>query len=349
MVLLLKLFAFLIVCSVITLICEISKSRNIAAPITKVGISECAPNVIHFIKIDGGQKEFTFLHFMAFFSAQMNGNFDAIVLHCDVEPTGQWWDLTKMIGPAPIHIDIGMNDCASDTTSNGKRVVKYQHKSDFARICLLDHFGGVYSDLDSIVMRPFGPKLLCGADYVAGIESDEGRNVAVGVIIATPNNQYLKYFGEISQKVFNGKWSTHSVMLNRKLVGNDPRSLVLGAVNFYPHFENRSYFLGNVPLPLEDTEEYFENSGNFVTRESSYAIHVYNSFCLMKEITDKLTSHCETLKWVRVGLNSGDVLAPIQWVVAENVCKVLDEGLLDMNECLDDYAFVCKNVFSDFK
>ena len=306
----------------------------------------CIPNVIHFIKVDGGTRDFSFLHFVALYSAQKHFSPDAVILHCDMCPVGQWWEAAKRTGPAPLHLNIGLSGCFFTWTVSGKAVKKFQHRSDFARLCLLDRYGGVYSDLDSIALRKLGPELLCsGEDFVAGLEDDSTRNAAIGVMLARPSSPYVRHFLEQTHKKFTGAWASHSVLLNAKLVGHDPRCLVVGTQNFYPNFENVTHLSGQQAIPAPGTAEHFASSGKITSWDCSYAQHVFNSFEPMDAVKDKLTDPCTAFRSISDALsNSTAVIAPLQRVVVYTVCEAVEDGVLreEVSACLEEARTVCR-------
>ena len=51
------------------------------------------PKIIHFINI--GSRPFSFIHFLAIYTAQKVNAGAEVYLHLTDEPTGQWWEKAK--------------------------------------------------------------------------------------------------------------------------------------------------------------------------------------------------------------------------------------------------------------
>lgn len=103
------------------------------------------PKIIHFIHI--GKRQFGLLHFVAVRSAHTVNCGYEIVLHCDSEPHGFWWDKAKPhIRVAPI---------IPPTHIGGIPLEHAAHQADVHRLMALGTQGGIYLDLDIVCVRPF--------------------------------------------------------------------------------------------------------------------------------------------------------------------------------------------------
>ena len=70
---------------------------------------------------------------------------ERLLFHHVYEPRGEWWDKAKPL--------LSLRRVTPPTSIFGQTVRKFQHQADVVRLELLLQFGGVYLDLDVLLLR----------------------------------------------------------------------------------------------------------------------------------------------------------------------------------------------------
>jgi len=200
---------------------------------------QAIPKILHFIYVGG--RPFSFIHFLAIFSAWKINQPDVIYLHHTEEPTGEWWTLLRPL--------VKLNRVAPVTQIHGNPVQYPAHQADVIRLEMLRRHGGIYLDLDVISINPFDP--LLRNSVVMGIEP--GTGLCNAVILAQPDASFIvRWQGEYHS--FNGQlWNYHSVVLPGELARKSPTLIKLAGKYdfFYPtHNDPACGYLWGVPPSL---------------------------------------------------------------------------------------------------
>ncbi len=200
------------------------------------------PNIIHFVfgmKQDFGGKPFNLIHYLAIKSAFDVNSPDIIYFHYQYEPSGVWWEKAKHF--------IKLNKIEAPTEIFNNPLCHVAHQADVVRLQMLQKYGGIYLDLDTICVKPFTP--LLSYDFVIGTEANEAflelpflekiirrfiniiflkkkKNNKIGlcnaVILSKPNsnfvNLWISEYKSFRSKGRDAYWAEHSVLLPLKLV-----------------------------------------------------------------------------------------------------------------------------------
>jgi hypothetical protein len=179
------------------------------------------PKVFHFIfglAPDFGGKPFSFFHYVAVRSALcVHPGWKAIV-HYQYEPSGPYWRATRDIAEA--------HKVEAPTEVFGNPLLHYAHRSDVLRLQILQEYGGVYLDMDTICVRPLDD--LCAHDALLGMETCNGKEQGLcnAVILAAAGAAFIqKWLG--AYRTFRSKghdkyWCEHSVQVPAKLARAHP-------------------------------------------------------------------------------------------------------------------------------
>jgi hypothetical protein len=189
------------------------------------------PNIIHFIfglKEDFGGKGFSFLHFLAVYTAWKVNKPEKMFFHYVFEPTGDWWAKAKPY--------LTLNKVNPPEEIFGNALAHFAHKSDVIRLDVLKKYGGIYLDMDVVCINPFRP--LLEKKFVLGIEP--GVGLCNAVILSEPNAEFLSlWYNEY--KTFDGNlWSYHSVQLPWILANRYPSLIHIEGKDsfFYPMYND---------------------------------------------------------------------------------------------------------------
>ena len=200
------------------------------------------PNTIHFVfglNENFGSKPFSFLHFLAVYTAWKVNRPDNIFFHYHYEPDTVWW------GEAKKYLRLHQVEIPQEVFGNP--LAHVAHKADVIRLQQLQKYGGIYLDLDVICLNPFEP--LLRHEMVMGRQA--GTGLCNAVILADAKSEFLKTWFD-SYRTFNqDDWSRHSVILPFDLSQKHPDWIhVEGPYSFfYPVFnEPASAYLWAKPV-----------------------------------------------------------------------------------------------------
>ncbi len=187
------------------------------------------PNITHFVfglDENFGGKPFSFVHFLAVYSAWRINQPDTIFLHYHYEPRTVWWKEARKY--------VQLNKVEIPNEIFGNPITHFAHKADVVRLQQLRQHGGVYLDLDVICLRPF--TALLKHDMVLGTEA--GTGLCNAVILTNANSEFLNIWYDGYKGFDKDVWNHHSVVLPWQLSRNHPDLIhVEGPYSFfYPVF-----------------------------------------------------------------------------------------------------------------
>jgi len=199
------------------------------------------PKIIHFVFVGG--RPFSFLHFLAIYTAWKVNLPDTIYLHHTEEPDGEWWRMARPL--------VTLHRVLPVTEIFGNPVNYPAHKADVIRLQMLRRYGGIYLDLDVVCINPFDP--LLGKGFVMGIEP--GTGLCNAVILAQKDAPFLAQWQE-KYRFFDGAlWNHHSVVLPGMMARESPDLIHLADKYdfFYPTHNDPvcAYLWGKKP-PIKD-------------------------------------------------------------------------------------------------
>lgn len=166
------------------------------------------PNILHYVHLSEGGREWQLHNFLSVKSAALRGWFTQIVMWVDKEIEGEWWDKTKDM------VDVYYIEPPEEIY--GIPITQLAHKSDVLRLQILIEHGGVYVDTDTIFVKSYEP--LLDNKFVLG---QQGMNGAEGlcpaVILSEPGARFGQYWLAGFEHSFKGGppgspgWCIHSV------------------------------------------------------------------------------------------------------------------------------------------
>lgn len=183
------------------------------------------PKVVHYIYLSKGGsklKPWSLVHHVCVASAARRINPDRIIVHCDQEPEGPWWKLTRDL------VEIRL--VTAPTSIYGNPLLNPAHKADVLRLGILHEEGGIYLDIDVLVHRDFDD--LLDHELVMGAEGENAvHGVANSVMASAPGSrfiarwqkEYVWFRGESITKF----WSEHSLQVPLKLSREFPDEITV--------------------------------------------------------------------------------------------------------------------------
>lgn len=166
------------------------------------------PSIFHFIYVGG--RPFSFIHFLAIYTAWKVNRPECIYFHHTEEPSGPWWQKARPL--------LTLNRVEPVHEIHGRPIKYPAHMADVIRLEMLDQYGGIYLDLDVISLNPFRP--LQDHDFVMGMEP--GTGLCNAVILAKPGAEFLARWKEHYRDFDGSRWNYHSVVLPWEMAQTHP-------------------------------------------------------------------------------------------------------------------------------
>lgn len=187
------------------------------------------PKIFHFIYgLKPRPQRLHLIHYVCIRSCIAINKPDKIFFYYEQEPIGRYWQRIKS-EVVPIEV-------APLKMLHGKKL-GYAHQADFIRVEMLNKYGGVYADLDTIFVNEM-PKDLYGCEFVMGREdpSDPYAGLGNALIMASKNSHFGKLWEENIHKEFDGSWNNHSIRYPLRLSKEFPESIHIEPQrSFYKH------------------------------------------------------------------------------------------------------------------
>ncbi len=231
------------------------------------------PRCIHFVYVGG--RAFSFIHFLAVYTAWKVNRPDVIYFHHTEVPTGAWWDKARPY--------LTLHRVEPVREVHGNPVTYPAHMADVIRLAMLQRFGGIYLDLDIVSLRPFAP--LLQHEFVMGMEP--GTGLCNAVVMAQRDSQFLALWREHYRSFDGSRWNHHSVVLPWHLAQSHPRLIHVADkyAFFYPTHNDpvHRYLWGQQPTLRERAARLAKNilrlaADAFVGRRDAIRRSYYHTF-----------------------------------------------------------------------
>jgi hypothetical protein len=184
------------------------------------------PKILHFCWLTpdtGARRPWSLSHYACVRSAVERIRPDQALFHCDAEPPGPWWALTRPF--------VTINRVAAPRVVFDRPVAHVAHRADVLRLQMLLRDGGIYLDCDMFVHRDFDD--LLGHSAVLGREGDGEQETGLcnAVILAEPGAPFLRRWYE-GYRSFRSTgpdqyWGEHSVKLPQRLAREYPDEITV--------------------------------------------------------------------------------------------------------------------------
>jgi FkbM family methyltransferase len=210
------------------------------------------PKVIHLLYF--GETEFYNFHHRCVHSMiQYMPDYDIRIYNAK-EPVGnKYWDDIKKQARVSIHkID-------PPIFYDGFELKHFQYKADVVRLELLYEHGGVYLDLDMLIVRPFHDVFKSGHSFYISEERAGIHSLINAFLAAKPKNEFIKlWLDSFKSGLRLGIWAHHIRDSNRILIEDNPhyihkyRMKILEGQLFMPlHWQDTVAFIHSETAPYE--------------------------------------------------------------------------------------------------
>jgi FkbM family methyltransferase len=230
------------------------KQASIDKLVTLYPTDPCAeiPKIIHLLYF--GETEFYNFHHRCVHSMiQYMPDYDIRIYNAK-EPVGnRYWDDIKKQARVSIHkID-------PPVFYDGFELKYFQYKADVVRLELLYEYGGVYLDLDMLIVRPFDEVFASGHSFYISEERAGIRSLINAFLAAKPKNEFIKlWLDSFKSGLRLGIWAHHIRDSNKQLIDEHPhyiykyRMKILEGQLFMPlHWQDTVAFIHSETTPYE--------------------------------------------------------------------------------------------------
>ncbi|XP_074653988.1 uncharacterized protein LOC141908075 isoform X2 [Tubulanus polymorphus] len=214
------------------------------------------PNVMHYTWYDDrpNRMNFRFHHMLSLLSAYKNNKPEALYLWYETMPRGPIWARTLKLIPnvRPVHRP-------GPTSIYGNSIRVQEHKSDVVRLEAVLAYGGIYTDLDVIVLKSMDP--LRKFPMTMGLE--EPMMLCNGIIISAPQAEFLKIWHNEYKNFSDAQWAVHSVVVPAQLAKKYPQLIQIERNSLHR------------PNWRPEERKLMYNPGSNYDYSKNYAVHLY--------------------------------------------------------------------------
>ena len=216
------------------------------------------PKIIHLLYF--GETEFYNFHHRCIFSMILYMPEYEIRIYNTIEPPVEnkyWQDVRN-------HKRVSIIKMNPPEFYDGFELKHFQYKADVARLELLYEHGGVYLDIDMLIIRPFHEVFETGHSFYISEERQGANGQGSGPLInaflaAKPKNGFIKlWLNEFKSGLRLGIWAHHIRDSNKQLLEQHPhykhkyRIRVLDWKLFMPiHWQDTDTFILSETVPFE--------------------------------------------------------------------------------------------------
>ena len=205
---------------------------------------------------------FRFHHVISVMSSLRFIQPERIMFWHDEVPIGKWWMFIRQKINETTTVLLMMQREAPKEIF-GRPVNKSEHHSDIVRLEAVMNYGGIYHDLDVIVLRPLG-KLYC---YNTTMGEESRDYLCNGFFMSVANTTFLKLWHDSYHSFDSTQWGYHSVKMPGIIAKRHP-----GLV----HVENDTIHKPSWEGP--ERRKLFDDGVFYNWTARNYAVHLWYRF-----------------------------------------------------------------------
>ena len=214
------------------------------------------PSLVHFTWYGGKSKNhFRFHHMLAVLAAHKFIKPSRIYFWIDMVPDGNYFKETRQNVP-----ELYLVHRNTPKEIYGRPIRVSEHHTDIVRLEAVMEYGGIYLDLDAMVVKSLDP--LLNYEMVMGYEHDNG--LCNGVIIAVAWADFLKIWHSKYKTFIDQQWADHSVIL--------PATLAKKYKNLV-HTEERSFHRPN--WMAHELVQLYKEGNLYDWKKNNYIVHLW--------------------------------------------------------------------------
>jgi mannosyltransferase OCH1-like enzyme len=220
------------------------------------------PKVIHLIYFK--ESDFQNYHYGCVMSVVKHMPTYTIHLYNDIEPiNNKYWDLIKQ------EANIKIIPYERPYQYDGFDLQYVQYAADVARLELLYKYGGIYLDLDMLIIKNFDTIINTGKDLYISEEGEKGGGWINSFIACKPKNEFINiWLKSFRTGLRMESWAWHIREGNRQLVKEHPHYMLKYNIEI---LESKYFF----PFPWTDREKFIHIEENL--NEEIYGVHLFET------------------------------------------------------------------------
>ena len=221
------------------------------------------PKLVHLIYFK--ERDFELYHYICILNMIHHMSEYKFILYNDVEPEGnKYWDLLKE------NSSIEIKHYPRPTTFDGLSVHHVQYAADITRLELLYEHGGIYMDLDMLILKNFDSLLTKNNnDLYISYEGGNDGPLINSILISKPKNEFIKiWLDSFKTGLRMETWAYHIGRQNKYILDKNKHYFIKYKIELL----DSKYFL-NYSWPERHKFEHIENH---ITDEM-YGIHLFDT------------------------------------------------------------------------
>jgi predicted O-methyltransferase YrrM len=218
------------------------------------------PKIIHLLYF--GETNFENYHYECIKSIIKNMPNYKVILYNKVEPiNNKYWDDIKK------YIEIEKIDVPEEY--NGYSLHYFQYKADVVRLNVLYEKGGIYLDIDLLIIKNFENVINTGYDLYLSEEGEKDGGLINAFIACKPKNEFIKLWLESFKTGLRMEnWAYHIRDGNKNLLNNNKHYNIKYNINI---LESKYFF----PFAWPERHK-FENIREYLN-DDIYGIHLFET------------------------------------------------------------------------
>ena len=219
---------------------------------------QLVPRIIHLAWYGPSRPVFRFHHLISLVSSLRFVHPEEIMFWHDHPPKGKWWRLAlRKINKSKTTLRMMQRDAPESIF--GTRVIYSEHQSDIVRLEAIMQYGGIYHDLDVIILRSLDP-LFC---YETTMGEELPHWLCNGFIMSVANATFLRLWYDSYHTFKASHWNMHSVVMPGRIASHHPELI---------HVENDSIHKPN--WGAVGLRQLYDPGFSYDWRSRNYAVHL---------------------------------------------------------------------------
>ena len=180
--------------------------------------SAVVPRILHLAWYGSQSRPtFRFHHVISVMSSLRYIQPERIMFWHDSVPIGKWWTFIRQkINETTTTLTMMQRDAPE--TIFGHQILIDEHKSDIVRLEVVMKYGGIYHDLDVVILRPLG-RLYC---YQTTMGEELPSWLCNGFLMSVANATFLKLWYDSYHTFKPNHWNGHSVVMPGIIANRHP-------------------------------------------------------------------------------------------------------------------------------
>ena len=181
---------------------------------------ECSapvPRLVHLAWYDRSRPVFRFHHVISVMSSLRFIRPQRIMFWHDGVPTGKWWQFIRQkINESSTTLVMMQRNAPQKIF--GKHIYYPEHQSDIVRLEAVMKYGGIYHDLDVVIVRPLDP-LFC---YNTTMGEELPRWLCNAFLMSVANATFLRLWHDSYRNFMPYVWNYNSVVMPGLIAKDHP-------------------------------------------------------------------------------------------------------------------------------